>query len=569
MLGPRSRRDAVGEALPKSSTGIRGFDAITFGGLPRGRATLVTGAAGAGKSLFGIEFLVRGAQDFGEPGVLMTFEESTDDLIDNAASLGFDLAAMIDAGTLILDSAVGQSDQLVASGAFDLDGLFIRLGAAIDAVGAKRVVLDTVELLFAELPDPLTVRRELSRLLRWLRDREVTVVVTGERGTTTLTRHGIEEYVSDCVVILDHRVVDETATRRLRVAKYRGSDHATNEYPFVISSSGITVMPMRRSDTFDVSDERVGLGVPDLDDMLGGGVFRGSTTLISGSAGTGKTSIGVSAVVAACERGERALFVSLEEAPSQVIRNLRSIGLDLQRWIDAGLLTVRHLRPAAMGLEEHLAEMHLLFDELQPDFVVVDAVAGLLRSGSPASSTALIGREVDLLRTRGVTAIMTTLAGGDGRDATEISASSLVDTWIVVKNFETDGERTRLLYVIKNRGTAHSNQVREFQISGEGLRLVDVFVGPRGVLTGSRREAQMDLDRREHVAQERESERRRRKTAARKASVEAQIAALEHQLEADLADSALEEELLVDDVDGGIADREASGSKRMQRGSDT
>ena len=566
MLGPRSRRAAGEGALPKAPTGIRGFDEITLGGLPRGRATLVTGAAGAGKSLFGVEFLVRGASEFDEPGVLMTFEESIADMAANAKSLGFDLDAMAAEGMLALDSVAGQSDDLVASGEFDLDALFIRLGSAIDSIGARRVVLDTVELLFAELPDPLIVRRELGRLLRWLRERDVTVVVTGERGATTLTRHGIEEYVSDCVVILDHRVVEETATRRLRVAKYRGSEHATNEFPFVIASTGFAVMPMRRSDTFEVSHESVHLGVPDLDDMLGGGVFRGSTTLISGSAGTGKTSIAAAAAVAACERGERALFVSLEEAPSQVIRNLGSIGLDIQTWVDNGSLTVRHLRSAAMGLEEHLAEMHLLFDEVQPDLVAIDAVASLMRSGSDIGSSALIAREVDLLRTRGVTAIMTALTGNQQEETTDISASSLVDAWIVVRNLEADGERTRLLYVIKNRGSAHSNQVREFVISTEGMQLVDVFVGPDGVLTGSRRQGQIDRDQRDQRAHERGTQRRRQKMEARRSAVDAQIAALKHQLEVDLADSMLEEELLSDEVDSSAEDRESLGSSRTQRG---
>ena len=498
MGSPQDDAGSRTTTVAKAATGIRGFDEITHGGLPRGRATLVTGAAGSGKSLFGVEFLVRGALDHEEPGVLVTFEETTDDLVANAASLGFDLDALRTAGLLVVESLVADTDDMVGSGDFDLEGLVIRLGHAIDTVGAKRVVLDTIEVLFASLPDESTVRRELGRLLRWLKSRELTVVVTGERGVDTLTRYGIEEYVSDCVVVLDNRVVDEISTRRLRVAKYRGSEHGTNEFPFLITGSGLVVMPISSGDEApDASDERIGVGIPRLDEMLGGGIFRGTTTMISGTAGTGKTSIAACAAVAACERGERALFVSLEESAAQLVRNMRSIGLDLATWIEAGTLRVSHLRPAAMGLEEHLARLHLLLEEFQPDLVVIDAVVSLNRGVSSNATASVVARDIDLLRTRGVTTILTALSEVGTSDAsTDVSASSLVDTWMLLRNVESDGERNRLLFVIKNRGSAHSNQVREFVLTSRGPEVVDVSVGADGVLTGSRRRQQADLDRR-------------------------------------------------------------------------
>ncbi len=526
------RRSTSPATVVKAVTGIRGFDEITHGGLPRGRATLITGAAGSGKSLFGTEFLVRGALEHGETGVLVTFEESTEDIVANAGSLGFDLDALRAEGLLVIDSLVGDTDDLVGSGDFDLAGLLIRLGHAIDTVGAQRVVLDTIEVLFASLPDEQTVRHELGRLLRWLKQRGMTVLVTGERGVDTLTRYGIEEYVSDCVVVLDQRVVDEVSTRRLRVAKYRGSGHATNEFPFLITASGLSVMPIGSGDEQTVaSDERIGLGIPRLDEMLGGGVYRGTTTMISGTAGTGKTSIAASAAAAACARGERALFVSLEESAPQLVRNMRSIGLDLTPWMEQGTLRIVHLRPAAMGLEEHLARVHLLLDECRPDVVVIDAVASLNRGVSAHATASVVARDIDLLRTRGVTSVLTALAEDTRDESTDVSASSLVDTWMLLRNVESNGERNRLLFVIKNRGSAHSNQVREFVMSSEGPELLDVFVGPDGVLTGSRRREQVDRDRRDSRERGEEAARLRRHLEMRGAAVEAQVAALRRQLE--------------------------------------
>ena len=548
----------------KTPTGINGFDEITGGGLPRGRPTLVTGAAGAGKSLFGIEFIVRGARDFGEPGVILAFEESQSDLVTNVASLGFDLAQLERDGMVAIDAFRLDPAELMETGAFDLEGLFIRLASAVESVGAKRVVLDTIELLFSALPNEAIVRAELGRLFRWLKDRGLTTVITGERGKQgDLTRFGIEEYVSDCVVTLDHRVHDEISTRRLRVVKYRGSLHGTNEYPFLITEKGLVVVPITSVGlTYAASNERVSTGVPRLDEMLSGGVFRGSSVMISGSAGTGKTSLGAIMVNAACHRGERTLFFSFVESPDQLIRNMRSIGIDLQRWVDAGLLRLTAVRPTAFGFEEHLAILHRLLDEHHPEVVVLDGVGSLTGAGARNDMTSAISRDLDILKGRGITSVMTTLIHGESTETSEVDVSSLVDTWLLVRNDESNGERNRLMYVIKSRGSAHSNQVREFVLADAGADLLDVYVGPNGVLTGSERVEQVSWERLAQATRADETERRRQELVQRSAAFEAQIAALQAQLTAETAEF---ERFIASEAEGrasGVAVRASQGRER-------
>ena len=537
-LEPEATAPSGRPGLEKAATGIRGFDEVTGGGVPRGRPTLVTGAAGSGKTLFGIEFLVRGARDFGEPGVLLAFEEGQHDLTTNVASLGFDLEQLEQDGLLAIDAFRLDPAEIVETGAFDLEGLFIRLAMAVESVGAKRVFLDTIELLFAALPNEAIIRGELGRLFRWLKERGLTVVISGERGKEgDLTRFGIEEYVSDCVVTLDHRVEDQISTRRLRVVKYRGSLHGTNEYPFLITEHGLVVVPITSVGlTYEASDERISTGIPRLDEMMAGGVFRGSSVMISGTAGTGKTSIGALMADACCARGEKALFFSFEESPDQLIRNMRSIGVDLRRWIDAGLLQVKAVRPTAFGFEEHLAMLHQLLDEHEPQLVVLDAVASLTHAGAMSATTSAISRDLDLLKGRGITGVMTTLTHGEREESSEVDVSSLCDTWLLLRNAESNGERNRLLYVIKSRGSAHSNQVREFVLTDDGAELLDVYVGPNGVLTGSERVEQIGQERLAQAARADETERRRQELAQRTAAIRAEIAALQAQLTADTAE---------------------------------
>ena len=548
----------------KAPTGITGFDEITGGGLPRGRPTLVTGAAGSGKTLFGIEFLVRGARDYGEPGVLLAFEESQADLTTNVASLGFDLDQLERDGMLAIDAFRLDPSEIIETGSFDLEGLFIRLAMAVESVGAKRVVLDTIELLFSALPNEAIVRGELGRLFRWLKERDLTVVITGERGKRgDLTRFGIEEYVSDCVVTLDHRVDDEISTRRLRVVKYRGSLHGTNEYPFLITEKGLVVVPITSVGlTYAASEERVSTGMPRLDEMLVGGVHRGSSVMISGTAGTGKTSIGALMADASCARGEKALFFSFEESPDQLVRNMRSIGIDLSRWIDAGLLQVRAVRPTAFGFEEHLAMLHRLLDEHEPRLVVLDAVASLTHAGARSDTTSAISRDLDLLKGRGITTVMTTLTHGESQESSEVDVSSLVDTWLLLRNQESNGERNRLLFVIKSRGSAHSNQVREFILTDDGAELLDVYVGPNGVLTGSERIEQISWEHLAQATRADETERRRQELVQRSAGFEAQIAALQAQLTAETAEF---QRFVASEAEGrasGVAVRASQGRER-------
>src|SRR5215218_6145470 len=531
-------RPAVSSGLEKAPTGIRGFDEITGGGLPRGRASLVTGGPGAGKTLFGLEFLVHGARDFDEPGVLLAFEESAEELADDVASLGFDLAGLEAGGHLVVDACRVDATEFVTTGEFDLDGLFIRLSAAVQAVGARRVVLDTIEVLFGALDNEAVVRAEFSRLLRWLKDQGLTTLITGERGREgQLTRYGIEEYVSDCVIVLDHRMHDEIATRRLRIVKYRGSVHGTNEYPFLVTDRGLMIWPITSTQlTYPVSADRVSLGVPRLDEMLTGGVHRGSTVLITGTAGTGKTTLAASAVDAACARGEPALFVSFEESPDQIVRNMRSVGIDLGRWVDAGLLRLWGQRATAFGLESHLAGIERLLDETTPGIAVLDAVGSLSNVGAEAEVTSAVVREVDMMKSRGITGILTSLSHDTQRESTSVAVSSVVDTWLLLRNVESDGERNRLLFVMKSRGTAHSNQVREFLLTDHGAELLDVTVGARGVLTGSARLAQAAEERASTADRNAELDRRRIALARRTAEVDAEVAALRAQLAADSAD---------------------------------
>jgi len=485
-------QDSADRLLPKAPTGIAGLDEITAGGLPRGRPTLVCGAAGCGKTLLAAEFLVNGALQYGEPGVFMSFEESNDDLVANMRSLGHDLDVLQAEGRLAIDQVKIERSEIEETGEYDLEGMFIRLDHAIRRIGAKRVVLDTIEALFSGLPNQALLRAELRRLFHWLKDRGMTAIVTGERGENTLTRYGLEEYVADCVLLLDHRIVDQVSTRRLRVVKYRGSAHGTNEYPFLIGTRGLSVLPITslRLD-HQASGERVSTGVRGLDEMLGKrGVFRGSSVLISGTAGTGKSSVGASFVDAVCARGEKAVLFAYEESESQLIRNMKSIGIDLGRWKAQGLLEIHASRPTLHGLEQHLVSMYDIVKASKPDAVVIDPISNLVMSQADSSLQATLIRLIDFLKQQGVTSLFTTLTHGPATevfDSSGVGVSSLMDTWIVLANLEFNGERTRTLQVVKSRGMPHSNQVREFLLSDHGVELVDVFVSDQRVLTGSTR----------------------------------------------------------------------------------
>jgi circadian clock protein KaiC len=482
--------------IEKVATGVRGLDDILGGGLPRGRPTLVCGGAGCGKTLLAIEFLCRGALDDGEPGVLIAFEEQADELVANVASLGFDLDAMQADGLLAIDHVQLDPAQIVETGEYDLDGLFLRIASSVAAVAAKRIVIDTIEVLFGSLQDAAVVRAELKRLFAWIKEQGLTAVITAEKGDAErISRHGIEEYVSDCVILLDHRITEEHSTRRLRVLKYRGSLHGTDEYPFLIGGNGIVVLPITSLGLEQqASTDVVATGVQRLDESLSGGVYRGSTVLISGTAGTGKTTLAASFATAACRRGERALFVSYEESPSQLERNMRSAGIDLATVTASGLLRIEAVRPTAFGLENHLAMLHAVLDEFDPALVVLDPISSFLRAGTEAQAASMLIREIDLLKGRGITAVLTALGRRGEVERTHLEVSSLIDTWLLAEAVESQGERNRLLSIVKSRGMAHSNQATEFTIDRGGIHLLEPYVGSGGVLTGSARYLQEEAD---------------------------------------------------------------------------
>jgi circadian clock protein KaiC len=490
-----------------------------------------------------MEFLVRGATEFGEPGVFVAFEESAADLIANVASLGFDLTQLEADGQLVIDHVNVVAADMREAGDWDLDGLLLRLGAAIDSVGAKRVVIDTIETLFGAFSNTAVLRSELRRLFEWLKGRRVTAVVTGERGDGSLTRYGIEEYVSDCVIVLDHRVTEQSSTRRLRILKYRGSLHGTNEYPFLIGESGVSVLPVSALGLqHQVSSERMPTGVARLDAMLGeGGFYKGSTILVSGTAGTGKSTMAAQFCDATCSRGERALYFAFEEAQAEIVRNMASVGIDLGRWVDAGLLRFHCFRPSFVGVEAHLFTTQQFVQEFDPAVVIKDPVMNLGPTGMGADVPAMLTRLVDFLKARGVTTMFTSLTDDDSPAEAQRNMSSLVDTWIRLKTMEGNGEFNRVLYVLKSRGTAHSNQIREFLLTSHGIELADVYVGPDGVLTGSARQAQEAKERSDGTARQEELEQRRADLDRRRESVEAQAAALwrEFEDEADIVDRLL------------------------------
>jgi len=515
--------------LPKCPTGIQGLDEITDGGLPRGRPTLVCGGAGCGKTLLAAEFLVRGATQFGEPGVFMAFEETEAELTVNVASLGFDLAGLVRGKQIALDYVHIEPGEIQESGEYDLEGLFVRLNHAIDAIGAKRVVLDTLEALFAGLRNEAILRAELRRLFRWLKDKGVTAVITAERGREQLTRHGLEEYVSDCVILLDHRVNDQIATRHLRVVKYRGALHGTNEFPFLIGDEGISVLPITSlALNHKVSRERIATGIPRLDAMLGGkGFFRGSSILLTGTPGTGKTIVAANFAQAAARRGERVLFFSFEESPDQIIRNVHSIGLRLEPLVKRGLLRFHSARPSLYGLEMHLATMFKEIALFRPQVVVVDPITSLMDSGTDSETNGMITRLIDYLKAGQVTTLFTSLTqGGHALQQSEAAMSSLMDAWLLLQDFEGNGERNRVLYVLKARGMAHSNQIREFLISDRGIDLVDAYIGPSGVLTGSARAAQSARETAETLASQQEAAQLKREVERKRTALERQISGL-------------------------------------------
>ena len=536
----KKRNDALAsktvDRLEKAPTGIIGLDEVTLGGLPRGRATLICGSAGCGKTMLGVEFLVNGIREYGEPGVFVAFEETKNELVVNSASLDFDLGKLVREGKLAIDHVHVDPNEISETGEYDLEGLFIRLKYAIESVGAKRVVLDTIETLFSGFSNTAILRGEIRRLFQYLKSFGVTAIITGERGEGSLTRYGLEEYVADCVILLDHRVRDQITTRRIRIVKYRGSSHGTNEYPFIIDEQGFSVLPVTSMAlNHKVSSQVISTGVPDLDLMLGvGGYYRGSTVLMSGTAGMGKSSFAAALARSACERGERVLYFAFEESEKQIVRNMRSVGNDLQPHLDSGRLRIVAQRPFLYGLEMHLVSMHKEIKRFRPAVVVVDPISNLISAGTEREVTAMLTLLIDFLKGEGITGFFTVLTENGGRlETSDVGISSLIDTWMLVRDIEISGERNRGLYVLKSRGMNHSNQIREFLLSTKGIKLVEVYLGPSGMLTGSARVALEEHERAASIRQADDQELKLAQLERRRKAMEAQIEALRADFEAD------------------------------------
>ena len=534
MAKTKTRKPIGNDALKKCPTGIKGLDEITQGGLPQGRPTLVCGDTGCGKTLLAMEFLVRGATEYQEPGVFISFEETSEELVQNYASLGADLNGLIDRKMLLLDYMHVERREFEETGDYDLEGLFIRIGYAIDSIGAKRVAIDTIEVLFSGFSNEALLRSELRRLFRFLKDKGVTAVITGEKGERTLTRFGLEEYVADCVILLSHSVNEQIATRRLRVVKYRGSKHSTNEYPFLIGGQGFSIMPISSIDLdHAASSERVSTGIPRLDTMLGGkGFFRGSSILITGTAGTGKSSMAAHFVDAACRRGERCIYFAFQESRNQIIRNMRSIGINLEQWANQGLLEFHISRPTLYGLEMHLVTMHKAIESFNPDIVVIDPISNLAAAATEREVEAMLSRLIDFLKDKEITSLCTDLSA-DGRiqEFTEVGISSLMDSWLLLQAYEGSGERNRLLYILKSRGMEHSNQVREFLLTNNGAQLEDVYIGSGEVLTGAARANQESRDTAERLERELQINTKMNNFEKKKELMQAQVAALHTSME--------------------------------------
>jgi circadian clock protein KaiC len=549
------------KSLPKSLTSIQGFDEITGGGLPKGRPTLVCGGPGCGKTLFAMEFLVRGAMVYNEPGVFISFEETEKELTANVASLGFDLDKLVEQKKIWLEHIHVERGEIEQNGEYDLKGLFVRIHHAIESIGAKRVVLDTIESLFSALPNPTIIRTELRTLFGWLKKKGVTAIITGERGGGTLTRQSLEEYISDCVILLDHRVSEQSSIRRLRIVKYRGSTHGTNEYPFLIDEDGFSVLPVTSLGLNHISSrERISTGISRLDTMLSGkGYFRGSTVLVTGTAGTGKTSLAAQFVEAACKRGEKVLYFAFEESPSQFMRNMSSIGIDLEPLVKKGLLFFHATRPTLHGLEHHLTTTIKLINKVKPQIVVLDPIDAFVIGGNQTEVKIMLLRLVDFLKMRNITAFFASLTDAkDNQELTDMSISSLIDTWLLLRDIEIGGERNRGLYILKSRGMDHSNQIREFILTDHGIELLDVYVGPEGVLTGSARLSQEAKNDADQLLHKQEIERKQFGLELKRAATEAQIIVLQSEFKAEESES-----LKIIEMEKAKTERFAQDQKKM------
>ena len=553
--------------LEKCSSGIQGLDEITEGGLPKGRPTLICGSAGCGKTMFAMQFLINGVEN-NEPGLFVSFEETQEELEKNFASLGIDLKTLEEQKKFAVEYIYMERSEYEETGEFDLEGLFIRLAYAVEQIGAKRIVLDTIEAIFSGLPNEFILRAELRRLFIWLKTKGLTAIITGERGENTLTRYGLEEYVADCVILLDNPVVNKISTRNLRIIKYRGSSHGYNEYPFLIDEDGISVLPVTSLLLeHEASNQHVPTGIERLDTMLGDkGFYKGSSVLVTGASGTGKSSFGAQFAENVCKNGEKCLIFAFEESPKQIIRNMKSIGIELQQYVDKGLLKFHATRPTLYGLETHLVTIHKVVNDFQPDVVIFDPISNLITVGSAEEVKSILTRLMDYLKSNQITTLSNSLTIGNTE--TDVGVSSLMDTWIDLKSVESNGERNRTINIIKTRGMYHSNQVREFKLTNNGIKLIDVYLGPAGMLTGSARISQIAKEKAEKLEREQEIERKQRILEQKRLTIEAQITELKAQFESEkfeldrvIAQKKLKEEAIENERNIMAKIRHSNGDK--------
>lgn len=484
--------------------------------------------------MLSMEFLVNGARDYDEPGVFIAFEEKEEELAENMESLGFNLKELEKKKKLAIDYILIERGEVEETGEYDLGGLFIRIEYAVRQVGARRIVIDSIETLFSGLQNENILRAELRRLFRWLKDKGLTAMITAEPGQGTLTRHGIEEYVADCVILLDHRVTEQTSTRRMRIIKYRGSVHGANEYPFIISEEGISVLPLTSiGRAYKVSRQHISTGVPRLDAMMDGkGYFRGSSILVTGTAGTGKSSIAMHMADATCRRGENCLYLASDASPDQIVRDAKSIGINLAKWARQGLLRFQSTRPTFSGMEAHLVYIHKTVNEFDPKVLVFDPISSMASTSSTLEVHSMLLRLIDFLKSRGITNLCTNLTtGGKFLEQPEVDISSVMDTWLLLRDVEYSGERTRMLSILKSRGMDHSNQMREFLITSKGVDLIDAYLGSGLVLTGAARTVQEMKEREEALLRAQETKRLEREIERNRKSTEAKINALRIELE--------------------------------------
>ena len=460
--------------LPKSLTGIQGLDDITYGGIPQNRPTLLVGSIGTGKTIFAMEYIINGITMFNEPGVFMTFEEQTDELQINVTSMGYNLSKLIADNKIYLEHLHIDHREIQATGKYDIEGLFIRIEMAIEKVKAKRIVLDALDTLFIGL-DSQILRSEIKRLFFWLKEKKVTAIITSEVGDIFLTRLGFEEVVADCVIELNNRLNNQISTRRLRIVKYRGSYHSTNEYPFMIDHKGITIFPIiSEAPQIIVSNERISSGIKQIDEMLDGrGFYVGSSILVSGSAGTGKSSIAASFIKDVCEKKGTALYCAFEEAPNQIKRNMASIGIFLEPYEKSGNLHFYYSRPTLQTLELHFIAIKKLIKQINPSVVILDPITNLMIENINSDIRTMLTRFVDYLKMEQITVLLTATLTVSSLELIQSNEgiSSMVDTCIMIQEKNIIDSRRRTLYIMKSRGICNSKKEVEFIITSEGISI--------------------------------------------------------------------------------------------------